>query len=78
MSRFSFAQAEHQNKKKVTAEERFLAQMNALVPWHGLIDATVRRPTFRTRQASEGGPAIGLRAHARIYYPADSGNAPCR
>ena len=33
MKQISFAQAEHQNKKKVTRCERFLAQMEVLVPW---------------------------------------------
>ena len=39
MKQISFAQAEHQNKKKVTRRERFLAQMEVLVPWQRLIDA---------------------------------------
>jgi len=38
MKQISFAQAEHQNKKKVTRRERFLAQMEAMLPWHQLID----------------------------------------
>jgi hypothetical protein len=33
MKQISFAQAEHQNKKKVTRRERFLARMEKLVPW---------------------------------------------
>ena len=43
MNQISFAQAEHQNKKKVTRRERFLAQMGVLVPWQRLIDALVRK-----------------------------------
>lgn len=39
MKQISFAQAEHQNKKKGTRRERFLAQMDAVVPWQRLIDA---------------------------------------
>ena len=37
MKQISFAQAEYQNKKKVTRRERFLTQMEALVPWQRLI-----------------------------------------
>ena len=43
MKQISFAQAEHQNKKKVPRRERFLAQMEVLVPWQRLIDALVRK-----------------------------------
>lgn len=32
MKQISFAQADHQNKKKVARRERFLVQMEALVP----------------------------------------------
>ena len=39
MKQISFAQAEHQHKKKVTRRERFLAQMDSLLPWQRLIDA---------------------------------------
>ena len=44
MKQISFAQAEHQNKKKVARHERFLAQMETLVPWQQLID--VMTPWF--------------------------------
>ena len=46
MKQISFAQAEHQNKKKVTRRERFLAQMEALVPWQRLIDALLLLPSI--------------------------------
>ncbi len=39
MKQITFAQAEHQNKRKVTCRERFLAEMNVLVPWQRLLDA---------------------------------------
>jgi transposase, IS5 family len=38
MKQISFVQAEYQNKK-VTRRERYLAQIDALVPWQRLIDA---------------------------------------
>ncbi len=39
MKQTSSVQAEHQNKEKVTHRERFLAKMEAMVPWQRLIDA---------------------------------------
>ncbi len=44
MKQISFAQAEHQNKKKVTRRERFLAQMEVLVLGNGS-STRCRRPT---------------------------------
>ena len=32
----SFAQSEYEGKKKVTRRERFLAEMDAVVPWERL------------------------------------------
>lgn len=67
MKQISFAQAEHQNKKKVTRRERFLAQMNALVPWQRLIDAL--SPSYFPNSAGKRGrPPIGLERMLRIYF----------
>ncbi|CAM3966973.1 hypothetical protein VRRI112168_08185 [Vreelandella rituensis] len=62
MKQISFAQAEHQNKKKVTRRERFLAQMNALVPWQRLIDAL--SPSYFPNSAGAGPAANRPGAHA--------------
>ena len=67
MKQISFAQVEHQNKKKVTRRERFLAQMEALVPWQRLIDALL--PSYFPNAAGKRGrPSIGLERMLRIYF----------
>ncbi|UDM08831.1 IS5 family transposase [Halomonas sp. NyZ770] len=67
MKQISFAQAEHQNKKKVTRRERFLAQMEALVPWPRLIEAL--SPSYFPNSAGKRGrPPIGLERMLRIYF----------
>ncbi|SFU87318.1 IS5 family transposase, partial [Halomonas korlensis] len=67
MKQISFAQAEHQNKKKVTRRERFLAQMETLVPWQRLIDAL--SPSYFPNSAGKRGrPPIGLARMLRIYF----------
>ena len=67
MKQISFAQAEHQNKKKVTRRERFLAQMDALVPWQRLIDA-LSPSYFPNAAGKRGRPPIGLERMLRIYF----------
>jgi transposase, IS5 family len=66
MKQISFAQAEHQNKKKVTRRELLLAQMDALVPWQRLIDAL--SPSYFSNSAGKRGrPPIGLERTLRSY-----------
>ena len=67
MNQISFAQAEHQNKKKVTRRERFLAQMEVLVPWQRLIDA-LSPSYFPNAAGKRGRPPIGLERMLRIYF----------
>ncbi len=67
MKQISFAQAAHQNKKKVTRRERFLAQMEALVPWQRLIDA-LSPSYFPNAAGKRGRPPIGLERMLRIYF----------
>lgn len=67
MKQISFAQAEHQNKKKVTRRERFLAQMNSVVPWQKLIE--VLSPSYFPNSAGKRGrPPMGLERMLRIYF----------
>src|SRR5690554_579852 len=67
MKQISFAQAEHQNKKKVTRRERFLAQMDILVPWQRLIEAL--SPSYFPNSAGKRGrPPIGLERMLRVYF----------
>ena len=67
MNQISFAQAEHQNKKKVTRRERFLAQMEVPVPWQRLIDA-LSPSYFPNAAGKRGRPPIGLERMLRIYF----------
>lgn len=67
MKQISFSQAEHQNKKKVTRRERFLVQMDALVPWQRLIDA-LSPSYFPNAAGKRGRPPIGLERMLRIYF----------
>jgi len=67
MKQISFAQAEHQNKKKVTRRERFLNQMDVLLPWQRLIDALA--PSYFPNSAGRRGrPPAGLERMLRIYF----------
>ncbi len=67
MKQISFAQAEHQNKKKVTRRERCLARMEELVPWQRLIVAL--SPSYFPNSAGKRGrPPIGLERMLRIYF----------
>ena len=38
MTQLSFATLDHRNKKKQTKRERFLGEMDAVVPWARLLD----------------------------------------
>ena len=67
MKQISFAQAEHQNKKKVTRRERFLARMDVLVPWQRLIEA-LSPSCFPNAAGKRGRPPIGLERMLRIYF----------
>ncbi|KJZ03622.1 transposase [Halomonas sp. S2151] len=67
MKQISFAQAEHQNKKKVTRRERFLAQMEAVVPWQRLIEA-LSPCYFPDAAGKRGRPPMGLARMLRVYF----------
>ena len=60
----SFAQSEYAGKKKVTRRERFLAQMERLVPWARL--CAVIEPHYPKGQ--RGRPPIGIERMLRIYF----------
>ncbi|MCE9662956.1 IS5 family transposase [Halomonas sp. M5N1S17] len=67
MKQISFAQAEHQNKEKVSRRERFLAQMETLVPWQRLTDA-LSPAYFPNAAGKRGRPPIDLERMLRIYF----------
>jgi IS5 family transposase len=60
----SFSQAEYAGKKKQTRRDRFLAEMEQVVPWARLVDRL--RPFYA--KGERGRPPIGLERMLRIYF----------
>ena len=60
----SFAQSEYAGKKKVTRRERFLGEMERVVPWARL--GAVIQPHYP--QGRRGRPPIGIERMLRIYF----------
>ena len=60
----SFAQSEYAGKKKVTRRERFLAEMEELVPWARVV--AVIAPYYP--KGERGRPPIGIERMLRIYF----------
>lgn len=64
MSQISFSQMEYAGKKKLTRRDRFLAEMNAVIPWARLL--VVIEPVYP--QGKRGRPPIGLERMLRMYF----------
>jgi transposase, IS5 family len=60
----SFAQSEYAGKKKVTRREKFLGEMERVVPWARLV--AVIEPHYP--QGKRGRPPIGIERMWRIYF----------
>ena len=60
----SFAQSEYAGKKKVTRREKFLGEMERVVPWARLVG--VIEPHYP--QGKRGRPPIGIERMLRIYF----------
>ncbi|MBB6596925.1 IS5 family transposase [Ralstonia solanacearum] len=60
----SFAEAESHGKKRVTKRQRFLAEMESVVPWQRLLSAI--EPHYP--RGERGRPPIGLERMLRIYF----------
>src|SRR6202034_209113 len=60
----SFSQAEYAGKKKQTRRDKFLAEMERVVPWARLVDRL--RPFYP--KGERGRPPIGLERMLRIYF----------
>ncbi|KVN28040.1 IS5/IS1182 family transposase [Burkholderia ubonensis] len=60
----SFAEVESAGKKRVTRRQRFLEEMEKLVPWSGLLTAI--EPYYP--KGTRGRPPIGLERMLRIYF----------
>ena len=65
MSQISFASAEFSRKKKTTRREKFLADMERVVPWARLIAAVA--PNYPT-SGRRGRPPVGLERMLRMYF----------
>ena len=60
----SFSQAEYAGKKKQTRRDRFLAEMERVVPWARLVERL--RPFYP--KGERGRPPIGLERMLRLYF----------
>jgi IS5 family transposase len=60
----SFAQAEYTQMKRQTRRDRFLAEMEQVVPWARLIERL--RPLYP--KGERGRPPIGLERMLRVYF----------
>ncbi len=60
----SFAQAEYASKKKTTRRDKFLAEMNQVVPWARLVELI--RPHYPS--GKRGRPPVGIERMLRIYF----------
>ena len=60
----SFAQAEYGAKKKQTRRDKFLSEMELVVPWARLVERL--RPLYP--KGERGRPPIGLERMLRIYF----------
>jgi IS5 family transposase len=60
----SFAQSEYAGKKKVTRREKFLGEMERVVPWKRLV--ALIQPHYPTGR--RGRPPVGLERMLRIYF----------
>jgi transposase, IS5 family len=60
----SFSEAEYASKKKQTRRDRFLAEMERVVPWARLVERL--RPFYP--KGERGRPPIGLERMLRLYF----------
>ena len=60
----SFAQSEYAQKKKQTRRDKFLAEMEQVVPWARLVERL--RPLYP--KGERGRPPIGLERMLRLYF----------
>lgn len=63
-AQMSFAQSEYARKKKTTRRERFLGEMEAVVPWARLV--ALIEPHYPSGQ--RGRPPVGIERMLRIYF----------
>jgi IS5 family transposase len=67
LKQITFAQAEYDAKHKTTRRDRFLAEMEILVPWSRLLDQ-MRPPNYPAAGKGPGRPPLGLELMLRFYF----------
>lgn len=60
----SFSQEEYARKKKTTRRDKFLAEMNQVVPWAELVELV--RPHYP--DGKRGRPPVGIEKMLRVYF----------
>ena len=63
----SFAQAEYDAKRKTTRRDRFLAEMDIVVPWARLL-AVLSPHDYPAAGKGPGRPSIGWERMLRLYF----------
>ena len=63
----SFAQAEYDAKRKTTRRDRFLAEMEIVVPWARLLEQ-LRPHYYPEADKGPGRPPLGLELMLRLYF----------
>lgn len=66
MKQRSFSEHEYAGKRKLTRRDKFLAQMDKLIPWSALIGAL--QPHYFPNSHKGGRPPIGLERMLRLYF----------
>ena len=64
-SQISFSQAEYAKKKKQTRREKFLGEMEQVVPWSRLMEVIA---PYYPKSGRRGRPPIGLERMLRMYF----------
>ena len=67
LKQISFAQAEYAAKRKTTRRDRFLAEMEIVVPWARLLEALCPH-YYPTAGQGPGRPPLGLERMLRLYF----------
>jgi transposase, IS5 family len=66
MKQCTFAEAEYAAKKKITRRDKFLAEMERVVPWATLMEAL--SPHYEPAKKGPGRPRVGLERMLRLYF----------
>jgi len=66
MKQCTFAEAEYTAKKKITRRDKFLAEMERVVPWALLLEAL--SPHYYPAKKGPGRPPVGLERMLRLYF----------